>query len=173
MSNKEVLQALQKRASIRVARRILASNGFPKGSGWDQINEKLKDKRVAAKADYDGLQKSLRELLIVGDKNLRLFKLSSADATALRDRIATSRINQSSVFATHFPLPVPEKVLRSLPEQAPVPIAKFHSDNVVGILFSSVKVIEQREKIPASTIGCQTAFKRDPRSASKRDPLFR
>lgn len=157
MANNQVLQALQKRASIRVARRLLAANGFPKGSGWDQISEKLKDKRVAAKADYSGLQDSLRELLIVGDKNIRVFKLSNADAKALRDKIAASKINQSSVFATHFPLPVPDNMLNGLPAQSPVPVAKFKSDNVAGILFSSVKVVEQREKILAATIGAAIA----------------
>lgn len=157
MVNKEVLQALQNRASIRVARRLLAANGFPKGSGWEQITEKLKDKAVAAKADYVGLQDSLRELHIVGDKNIRIFKMSNTDAKALRDRIATSRINHSGVFATHFPLPVPNNILHGLPPQSPVPVAKFQSANVTGILFSSVMVVEQREKLPPATVGAKIA----------------
>lgn len=153
MVNKDVLKALQKRASIRVSRRLLAANGFPKGSGWDQISEKLKDKSVAAKADYAGLQASLRELLIVSDKNIRVFELTNADATALRSRIAASRINQKSIFATHFPLPVPDNILHGLPAQAPIPVAKFQSDSVVGVLFSSIVVVEQRETIPATQVG--------------------
>ena len=157
MANKDVLQALQKRASIRVSRRLLAANGFPKGSGWDQISEKLKDKRVAAKADYAGLQDSLRELLVVSDKNIRVFKLTSANAKVLRDRIAVSRINQSSVFATHFPLPVPDNILHGMPAQAPIPVAKFQSDSAVGVLFSSVMVVEQREKILAAKVGAALA----------------
>lgn len=157
MANKDVLKALQKRASIRVSRRLLAANGFPKGSGWDQISEKLKDKSVAAKADYAGLQASLRELLIVSDKNIRVFKLTNAAATALRDRIAASRINQNSVFATHFPLPVPDNILHGLPAQAPIPVAKFQSDSVVGVLFSSIMVVEQRETILAAKVGAALA----------------
>lgn len=157
MANKDILQALQKRASIRVSRRLLAANGFPKGSGWEQITEKLKDKHVAAKADYVGLQDALRELLIVGDKNIRIFKLTNADAKALRDRIAASRINQNSVFTTHFPLPVPDNILHGLPAQAPIPVAKFQSPNVAGVLFSSVMVVEQREKILAAKVGAALA----------------
>jgi hypothetical protein len=157
MTNKDVLQALQKRASIRVSRRLLAANGFPRGSGWDQIIEKLKDKRVAAKADYAGLQASLRELLIVSDKNIRVFKLTNVDAKALRDRITASKINQSSVFASHFPLPVPDNILLGLPAQAPIPVAKFQSDSVAGVLFSAVMVVEQREKILAARAGAALA----------------
>lgn len=157
MANKDILLALQKRASIRVSRRLLVANGFPKGSGWEQISEKLKEKRVAAKANYAGLQDALRELLIVGDKNIRVFKLTNAGAKALRDRIAASRVNQNSVFTTHFPLPVPDNILHGLPAQAPIPVAKFQSDNVTGIIFSSVMVVEQREKILAAKVGAALA----------------
>ncbi len=157
MMNTEVLQALQKRTSIRVARRLLAANGFPKGAGWDQISEKLKDKNAADKADFVGLRDALRELLIVGDKNIRAFKLANADAKALRGKIAASQINQNSVFATHFPLPVPDNILHSLPSQEPIPVAKFQTDNVDGILFSSIKVVEQREKILAARVGASVA----------------
>ncbi|MBS0988818.1 hypothetical protein JK182_09100 [Acetobacter okinawensis] len=132
---------------------MLAANGFPKGSGWDQISEKLKDKSVAAKANYAGLKASLRELLIVNDKNIRVCKLKNADATALRDKISVACINQNSVFATHFPLPVPDNILHGMPEQAPIPVAKFQCDGVVGVLFSSIMVVEQRETIHAGRAG--------------------
>ncbi|MGL5837022.1 MAG: hypothetical protein ACRCY3_00810 [Sphingorhabdus sp.] len=161
MAKNDILRALQKRTSIRVARRLLAKNGFPRGSGWEQIEEKLKDKLVVAKADYNGLQNSLRELLVVGDKNIRVFKLPNADAKALRDRIAAFRINQNSVFSTHFPLPVPDSILDGLPAQSPIPVAKFQSDNLTGVLFSSVVVVEQREKILPSKVGAAIAANYD------------
>lgn len=153
MGNKQTLSALEKRCSLRVARRILAKNGFPKGSGWATIREKLKDTTEAAKADYKGLQNALREILIATDKGCRIFKLKSAQITAVRSAITSTAINQSSVFATHFPLPVPDKILASLPQQTPIPVAKFHTANVTGLVFSSVQEISLREKLQANQLG--------------------
>lgn len=153
MSNKQILDALEKRCSIRVARRILVSNGFPKGSGWEQIREKLKDKVVASKADFPGLQSALRDILVATDKNVRIFELDASEIATLRSSIGSLSIQQSGVFATHFPLPVPDNILANLPPQAPVPVAKFQTQNVTGILFSSVRVIDLRERLYAAQFG--------------------
>lgn len=153
MSSNDVLRALEKRCSIRVARRILALNGFPKGAGWSQIREKLKDTVAASKADFPGLQNALREVLFAADKNLRIFELDATGVAALRSAVASLTIQQSGVFATHFPLPVPDNILIGLPPQAPVPVAKFQTPNVTGILFSSVRVIDLRERLNAAQFG--------------------
>lgn len=153
MSNKQILKALEKRCSMRVARRVLASNGFPKGSGWKQIRDKLKDAAIASKADYDGLQNSLREILISTDKSCRIFELDSAQVAKLRTTVKSLAIQQSSVFTTHFPMPVPDNILASLPSQSPVPVAKFQTPNVTGLLFSSVRVIDVREHLSAAQFG--------------------
>lgn len=153
MSNKQILDALEKRCSIRVARRILASNGFPKGSSWEQIREKLKDTVVASKADFPGLQSALREILIANEKSVRIFDLDAARIATLRSAINSHSIQQSGVFATHFPLPVPDNILTSLPVQPPVPVAKIQTPNVTGILFSSVRVIDLRERLNAAQFG--------------------
>ncbi len=153
MSNKQILEALEKRCSIRVARRILAANGFPKGSGWEQIREKLKDTVVASKADFPGLQSALREILITADKSVRIFELDATRIATLRSKVAAHNIQQSGVFATHFPLPVPDNILTNLPPQAPVPVAKIQTASLTGILFSSVRVIDIRERLNAAQFG--------------------
>lgn len=153
MSNKQILNALEKRCSLRVARRILVSNGFPKGAGWEQIREKLKDKVVASKADYPGLQSALREILIATDKSIRIFELDASAIKSLRSAVASYSVQQSGVFATHFPLPVPDNILANLPPQSPVPVSKFQTANVSGILFSSVRVIDLRERLNAAQFG--------------------
>ena len=153
MSKKQILDALEKRCSLRVARRILAANGFPKGAGWDQIREKLKDTVVASKADFPGLQSALREILIATDKSVRIFELDAARIASLRSAVASHSIQQSGVFATHFPLPVPANILANLLPQSPVPVAKIQTPNVTGILFSSVRVIDIREHLNAAQFG--------------------
>lgn len=157
MKPKELFDALQKRTSMRVVRRVLAQNGFPRGQGWDAIKDKLKDKNVAAKADFQGLQDGLRELLIAGDKGIRVFELGSGEAASLRALIAGTKIQQSNVFATHFPYPVPDTVLATLPPQPTLPVAKFQGPQGVGLLFSSVNIIEVREKLTAAQIGATAA----------------
>lgn len=153
MSNNDILNALEKRCSIRVARRVLASNGFPKGAGWGQIREKLKDTVVASKADYPGIQKALRHILVAADKNVRIFELDASGVTILRSAVASHNIQKSGVFVTHFPLPVPDNIMTNLPSQAPVPVAKFQTPNVTGILFSSVRMINLRERLNAAQFG--------------------
>lgn len=153
MNPKEVLKAVQQRANMRVARRLLAQNGFPRGTGWDQIRDKLKDKVVAAAADYAGLEKSLRELLIVTDKSLRVYPVSASARTTLASEIAALRISSKGAFTSHFPSPVPSSVLSSLPVQTAVPVAKFNTPNVVGIVYSSVHVVEVRVKLKPSQLG--------------------
>lgn len=148
----EVLKALKARTSIRVARRLLAQNGFPRGQGWDQIEEKLKSKKVAAKADSAGLEDALKELLFVGDKNLRVYKLSDGGMAELRRKAGKHSINQSGVFAAHFPASVPDKLLQSLPTQNPIAVHKIESSSAIAILYSSVKIVETREKLNPSQL---------------------
>lgn len=153
----EVLNALKSRTSIRVARRLLAQNGFPRGQGWDQIEEKLKSTKVAAKADSAGLENALKELLFVGDKNVRVYKLSNGGMVELRRKAAKLSINKSGVFATHFPASVPEKLLQSLPTQNPIAICKIETPEAIAILYSSVKIIETREKLNPSHLKANVA----------------
>lgn len=153
MTVTDILNALRERTSIRVARRLLAINKFPKGSGWEQIIEKLDDPAVKALADTAGLQRSLRDLLIVGDKNVRVFKLSAVDADVLRGKISSIIINKSNVFSKYFPLSVPENLLNTLSAQAPVPIESFQTNDVYGLIFSSIEIIDRREKLNALKIG--------------------
>jgi hypothetical protein len=157
MDPKQLFDALQKRTSMRVVRRVLAKNGFPRGQGWDQVKEKLKDKRIAAKADYQGLQDGLRELLIAGDKAVRVFKLSRANAASLRAAVSKLKIAQTNEFSKHFPYPVPDSVLLNLPPQPAVPVAKFHGAQGEGILFSSLNIIEIRERLTAAQLGATAA----------------
>lgn len=157
MKPKELFDALQKRTSMRVVRRVLANNGFPRGQGWDSIKDKLKDKNVAAKADFQGLQDGLRELLIAGDKGVRVFDLTKGNAATLRSMVSGLKIQQGNVFATHFPYPVPDNVLAGLPPQPTMPVAKFQGPQGTGLLFSSVNIIEVRERLTAAQIGATAA----------------
>jgi hypothetical protein len=157
MKPKELFDALQKRTSMRVARRVLAVNGFPRGAGWEQVKEKLKDKHVAAKVDYTGLEDGLRQLLIAGDKGLRIYELSTGGASNLRSAVTALKIPQTGVFATHFPYPVPDGILNGLPPQPAVPVAKFSGAQGTGVLFSSVNIVEIREKLTAAQIGAKAS----------------
>ncbi|MDW9593791.1 hypothetical protein GOA63_16420 [Sinorhizobium meliloti] len=153
MKPSPLIDALRKRTSIRVARRVLAEYRFPRGSGWDQIVEKLKDKDAAAKADYPGLERGLSEILIASDKSLRVYQLSAGDVATLRATVASLAIPPSGVFTTHHPYPVPDNILSGLPPQPAVPVSKFSGQQATGILFSSISIIEQRERLTAAQIG--------------------
>jgi DNA polymerase III alpha subunit len=64
------------------------------------------------------------------------------------------------------------EMLRANPDMQfdyPSPKLKTVLEKTLGVpLFQ-----EQAMQVAILGAGCQTAFKRDPRSASKRDPLFR
>lgn len=153
MKSSQLFGALKRRTSIRVARRVLAQNGFPRGSGWEQIIAKMADPEIAANADYAGLERGLGQILTAYDKSLRVYKMDSAQSGVLRAAVASLVIPSSSVFATHFPYPVPENILSNLPPQPSVPIGKFYGPQGDGVLFSSVSILEQREKLTTAQIG--------------------
>lgn len=157
MNPKKLFDALQKRSSMRVVRRVLAENGFPRGTGWKQIADKLNDKKVAAKADFPGLEDGLRQLLITTDKGLRIYKLDPKEANALRTAISALKIAQGGVFAQHFPYPVPDSIMKGLPPQPAEPVAKFQGKQSTGVLFSSVNIIEVRERLTPSQMGVKAS----------------
>lgn len=157
MQQKKLFDALEKRTSMRVVRRVLVQNGFPRGQGWDSIKSKMKDKKVEANADFHGLEKGLGELLIAGDKGVRVFEVDNKNISAIRKLALGLKIDQTNVFAVNFPYLVSDKVLATLPPQPMTPVAKFQGPQGLGVLFSSINVIEVREKLNAAQIGATAA----------------
>jgi hypothetical protein len=153
MKHKALIDAFETRASMRVARRILAQYGFPRGQGWEAIKDKLAQVGILSKADFQGLENGLSELLVAGDKGLRVFKLSPAEAALLRSKVASLKIDPTNVFVKHFPYPAPDVVMQSLPPQPMLPISKFSGAHCTGLLFSSVNFIDVRERLTAAQIG--------------------
>ena len=87
--DKNLWRAVQERVPFRVARRLLASNAFPRGASWTAIEDKLKAKNVAATADFDGLKDSYRETLIATEKSLHIYTVSKSGIATLR-RVAAA-----------------------------------------------------------------------------------
>lgn len=158
-----LFDALEKRSSLNVSRRVLAQNGFPRGIGWAQIRDKLKDSTVEAKADYGGLRNGLRSLLTASNKTVRVYKIDKADRATFEKKFADLKIDHTGEFAKAFPYPVPDNVLASMALQPTNVVSKSDMLQARGLLLSSVHIINVREELTAGQIGA---------TASKYDEVF-
>lgn len=135
---------------FRVAQKILADCGFPKGQSWAAIAEKLEEDDVRKRADYTRLEAALIETLIVSEKSLALFRLGEDEMKSVYkgvDQLAKNLPDSS--FRETFPYALSEQELWKA-NADPVPVAVYEWEKVTAVVFCGPRVLETREELPAS-----------------------
>lgn len=153
MIQNQLLDTFKKRISYVTARRVLAKYKFPKATGWVALAEKLNDPTINSAVDHAGLGVGLAEMLVSTDKTVRVYKVTSKDAQALRNLVSNWIVDKTLVFSQPFPAEAHSSVVAQLKPQLPQVVSKFSGSLGSGLLLSCLSIIDVRERLSPSQAG--------------------
>lgn len=152
MDRNRLWASLQDRVPFRVAQRMLSANGFPKGTSWKAIEEKLAESEYG-RASYSGLQNAFTESLAFSEKALVLYRLSDDGmANAYKAINKMSSAASASEYRDAYPYPLPEKQLSALGVHAPLLTSIDETDVGTTLIFCYPRVLEKRVELPTAAL---------------------
>lgn len=146
----QILDAMRKRMPWPVAREILAERRVPVGHGWQKTLEKCKAFKMTA-PELQALTNAFREHLLCGEKIVRYYALNNKDIKILKDYYSGARVPQSE-FSAAYPLVLTDKKLKATTIAEPKITAIEELKDGIAVLFSSVKVIEEKTDLPVHSV---------------------
>lgn len=153
MSKKRLIEAMRNRLSFHIGRRLLAEANFPKGKTWDDIVDKLADPNVDRVASEPKLTEAYSEALAICDKLVNLYPITQAELAAAHKAAASLASSiPSSPFASAFPLPIGESVLKTLPLNVSVPVSVLEFDSATAVIYCAPQLVQLRESLTAAQL---------------------
>lgn len=133
-----------------VGRKVLVENGLPRGRGWHQTTEKLRKAGEETAAHIDELSLALREHTLCGEKLSTFYNIDPKVLEHVRANLALIEVKDNA-FARAFPAILLDDEL-SVQLNGFILTAVEGTEDGVGVVFSSARVITVREEIEPSEI---------------------
>lgn len=127
------------------AQAVLASLDIPRGKGWEKTLQKLAKFKATAKQS-EQLEHALKSHIMCGEKLTQFFTLSDAEMKSLR-AIVIKLVPLDSIFKSTYPGLLSAKQLEKAEPGLPQLVAIEKTDDGVGLVFGSIRVVELREPL--------------------------
>lgn len=129
--------------------------GLPTAGGWDQLSTKI-DEEVLGNVQRqqeisDALAAIFEEVLAVGSRAVRLYRVSTNDARQMVDYFSILSPEQS-VYLSQYPAPLPLQSLEGIPQINYLCEVK-RVGNAVTLVFCRKRFVEERESRSRNQIG--------------------
>ncbi|MGL3104853.1 hypothetical protein [Bradyrhizobium sp. BR 1432] len=150
MEMSEIARTMSKRMPWPVAQRILSVAELPRRQGWEKTIAALSDQDMDFSEKLDVAAVSLVEHHLCGEKLVRVFKVGSTKADAIRAKVKRLEVPES-VFGDVYPLYLDEDALADAPNK-PTLVAVERAENGTAVVMASARIVTTREPLDANDL---------------------
>lgn len=141
MSVFRLAEAMHKRMPWRALEQILVSNNIARGHGLDKTIDKLKAESDKLSPKLPALSEALRQHILCGEKLVEFYRLNPESISSLREKIEESTTSDSQLGKI-YPYALSDEELAKEPVGVSALVSKETNDDGIGLVFSTVKVVE-------------------------------
>jgi len=143
MEVSNILEALKERALWTEARKIIVRAGLRAGKGWPKTLSRYAGADIMQET-ADALASGLAEHVLVGEKALRLYRLSEEEIIELR-QFAVAQVVPNTPYSEAFPCKVKDS--SGLGQNDSVLCASYNDGDGTFLVYSGVRRFEVKEKL--------------------------
>jgi len=150
MSLENLVASMASRMPWDVGQTVLGAAEVTKGHGWDRTVAKFKGVE-GTPAQREALTESLRQHLLCGEKNVRMYEVAPDELEKLR-QAASALKPAKTPFSTLYPALMMEPELGAAFPQPLAVAAVEATDDGLAVVFASGRAIKLREPVDRSTL---------------------
>lgn len=137
---------MQKRMPWEIGRKVLLANGLDVGRGWPNTLMKYAEISTFDEETLNALTRSYIEHILSGEKAVKFYRVGKNKKKEIQEDLL-SRTIETSDLVESYPYPLDDTVLVARKPSSPTLVAVESYDDGIAAIYSTVRVIEFREKI--------------------------
>ena len=153
---KDLIESVKKRVPFRVAQKLLREAGLPSGKTWDSIQSKIADENPKGKLFHD-LYDTYTNFLVAYDKSVAIYKVGAKVRASVLNLALQLIPDGNNVLVQRYPYAASDNTLSKYSEAFTEFVAIESLGDATAFVFSTVQVLDQRERIPASKVHASVA----------------